>query len=132
VDVPLFPGYVFSRFGFQDRLRVLNTPGITSIVGFGAADVPVDDTEIESIRTILASGLAVTPWPYLKTGDTVRIERGALEGVRGSIIRERNPWRVVVSLELLHRAVAVELDREWIGPSPGSILSCSCPGQLSC
>lgn len=120
VDLPLFPGYVFCRFAYEDRLRVLSTPGITSVVGFGNVDAPVKDSEIESVRTLVSSGLPVSPWPFLKTGDFVCIEQGALEGVKGIILREKNPWRIVVSVSLLNRSVAVEVDREVVGLWCGS------------
>ena len=112
VELPLFTGYVFCRFGYSQRLQVLNTPGVASIVGFGEADAPLEDSEIAAIRTILAAGSRVEPWPYLKPGDRVRIERGALAGIAGTLVREKTTWRVVVNVEMLQRSVAVEVDRE--------------------
>jgi transcription termination/antitermination protein NusG len=121
VDLPLFPGYVFCRFSYRERLHALNTPSVRSIVGFANADIPLDDTEIASIQSVMVSGLAVTPWPYLRVGEQVTIEQGALEGVRGTILREKGPWRLIVNVELLQRSVAVEIDRELVGPLRPSI-----------
>ena len=114
LDLCLFPGYVFCHFGYESRLRVLNQASVTSIVGFGKEPAPVPEREIESIRRLLASGRALSPWPYLRAGQQVRINRGALEGVSGTLLRERDEYRVVVSIELLQRSVAVEIDREML------------------
>ncbi|HTT65156.1 MAG TPA: UpxY family transcription antiterminator [Bryobacteraceae bacterium] len=114
VDVPLFPGYVFCRFSYASRLQVLNTPGVTSLVGFSDGPAPVEDEEIARIRTIQASGLPAQPWPYVQVGQRARIERGSLAGLEGVLIREKDALRVVVCVELLRRAVAVEIDRDMI------------------
>jgi transcription antitermination factor NusG len=133
VDFPLFPGYVFCRFSYRERMQALNTPGVRSIVGFGATDIALNDSEIESIQTLLSSGLPVSPWPYLRAGETVVIEGGALSGVRGTVIREKNSWRVVVNVELLQRSVAVEIDRDLVGPVRRSTTRPqTCQQQLSC
>ena len=117
VQLSLFPGYVFCRFGQERRLDVLNLPSVISIVGFGNAAVPVPDAEIEAVRILLASGRRVGPWPYLKVGQRVHVERGALAGVEGILAREKDAWRVVISVEILQRSVAVEIDREMISPA---------------
>jgi len=114
VDLPLFPGYVFCRFAYASRLPVLSTPGVTSIVGFANVPTPVSDDEISRIRAILASGLPAQPWPYVRVGQVARIERGSLAGLEGVLLREKDSLRVVVSIELLRRAVAVEIDRDMI------------------
>jgi transcription antitermination factor NusG len=112
VELCLFPGYVFCRFSYQERLQVLGTPGITSVVRYAKTPAPVPDAEIASIRTIVSSGRPVEPWPYLHSGDHVQIEHGCLEGLRGALAYEKGFWRVVVNVELLQRSVAVEIDRE--------------------
>jgi len=114
VDLPLFPGYVFCRFSHTGRLPVLSTPGVTSVVGISNVPTPVSDGEIERIQAIQASGLPAQPWPYVRVGQKARIERGSLAGLEGVLIRERDSLRVVVSVELLRRAVAVEIDRDII------------------
>jgi transcription antitermination factor NusG len=132
VDLPLFPGYVFCRFSYPERLHALNTPCVKSIIGFGNTEIPVEDPEIAALQTLMASGLPVSPWPYLRIGETVRIERGALEGFRGALLREKNPWRIVVNVELLQRSVAVEVDRDLVSPWRGPITQPTCQQQLAC
>jgi transcription antitermination factor NusG len=116
VDLPLFPGYAFCRFGRADRFTAITTPGVTSVVGFGQGDIPVDDFEIDSIRTLVASGLPLDPVPYLRQGDPVLVEHGTLAGARGTVLRLKGCWRLVVNIELLQRSVAVEIDRSMVGP----------------
>jgi transcription antitermination factor NusG len=111
VDLPLFPGYVFCRFDSRERWTVLSIPGITSVVGFARTDRPLADAEIAAVRTLVASGLPLDPWPCLHAGDAVRIESGPLAGVEGTLLREKNAWRVIVSIGLLQRGVSVEVDR---------------------
>ena len=114
LELLLFPGYVFCRFDYYGKLRVLSTPGVTSIVGCGKFPVPVDDSEIDAIRAILASRLRAQPWPYLRVGEKVRIEQGCLYGLTGTLVREKDSCRVVVNVELLRRSVAVEIQRDMI------------------
>lgn len=116
LEVQLFPGYVFCRFSYRDRMAVLNTPGVTSIVGFGRQPVPVADEEIEAVRAVLASGFPVQPWAYLRSGQRVRIEEGCLEGVTGIVLRDRDLYRVLINVEILQRSVAVEIDRALLRP----------------
>ena len=116
VELCLFPGYIFCRFFNQERLQILNTPGITSIVGFAKTPMPVPDGEIAAIQTMVTSGRQVQPWPYLLAGELVRIEEGCLHTLCGTLLRNKDCWRVVVNLELLGRSVAVEIDREALTP----------------
>lgn len=107
----LFPGYVFCRFDIHNRLPILVTPGVISVVGKGRTPVALEDSEIASIQAVASSGLAVEPWPYLEVGEVVRIHNHALDGLEGILLRFRGKDRVVVSVPLLRRAVAVEIDR---------------------
>jgi transcription antitermination factor NusG len=86
-------------------------------VGFGAVEVPVEDEAVEALRTLVASGCAIEPQPFLRVGEAVRITEGPLEGVRGTLVREKGAWRVVVNVGLLHRSVAVEVERAHISRS---------------
>src|SRR5205085_9809971 len=90
VDMPLFPGYVFCRFPFRHRMRVVGTPGVTSVVGFDGRDAAVPEAEIQMIQALLASGYPVQPWQYLRVGERVRIEEGPLAGVHGTLLREKS------------------------------------------
>jgi transcription antitermination factor NusG len=116
VELPLFPGYLFCQFDVNDRLPILTTPGVIGIVGAGKLPIPVDLEEIEAIRAILRSGLAAQPWPLLCVGSKVYIERGPLAGLEGIITNTDKVYRLVVSVNLLQRSVAVEIDREWARP----------------
>jgi transcription antitermination factor NusG len=124
LDAVLFPGYIFCRFPGHDRLRVLNSPSVESIVGFGKTDIPVDDAEIEAVRKLVASGMPLAPWPFLRIGQNVAIESGPLAGVRGVVLRDQDSWRVVVSVEALDRSLAVVVDRDMICPESSFPYGC--------
>jgi transcription antitermination factor NusG len=114
VDLPLFDGYVFCRFSQSDRVRVIRTPGVLRIVGYGGTPCAVTDSEIEAIQRAVSSGLAVMPWSFLRAGMKGRIDHGSLRGLEGILIREKDHWRVVVSVAMLQRSVAVEVDRAFV------------------
>jgi transcription antitermination factor NusG len=116
LQFPLFPGYVFCRFSVNARLPILVTPGVNQVVGAGKTPVMVDETELHTIRQVMESGVAAQPWPYLRVGETVRVETGPLEGLLGIVTRIKNSYRLVVSVSLLMRSVSVELDSKWIKP----------------
>ncbi len=116
LEVPLFPGYVFCRLNIEKRLPVLTAPGVVSIVGFGSDFISVPDAEIDAIRHALTCGALVLPHPYLRVGQRVRIERGAMTGVEGLLLRVRDDFRLVVSINILMRSVAIQIDRDWISP----------------
>ena len=113
-DTPLFRGYVFCRFNPTDRLSVLTARGVVSIVSHGTEPAPVDEREIEAVQTILCSGLATEPCPFLRLGQTVRVVRGALTGVEGVLVRKKSDFRLVISVTMLQRSVSVEIEREWV------------------
>lgn len=116
LDLPLFAGYVFCRFAASGRTGVLSTPGVMRVVGFGGMPTAIDNREIEEIRAAAGSGLPLRPWPYLKAGDRVRVERGPLRGLQGTLLVEKDLYRLVIGVELLNRAVAVELEPGMIAP----------------
>jgi transcription antitermination factor NusG len=117
VDAPLFRGYTFCRFDATRRLPILTTPGVVSIIGSSAGPIEVDEREIASVRAMVASGVLVGPWPFLREGQYVAVERGPLTGVEGIIISFKGQYRLVVSVSLLQRSVAVEIDRDWVRPT---------------
>jgi len=117
IDLPLFPHYVFVRFAFRNRAEVLRIPGVRAIVGHGKETAYITESEIAALKAIVSSGLPVEPWPYLKTGDWVRITRGPLKGLEGILVRQKDSWRVTVSVQLLQRSVAAEVDRLSIIPA---------------
>ena len=116
VQCPLFSGYVLCRFAPGDRIRILDTPGVARIVGFGGVPALIEAQEIEEIRVVMASALPVRPWPYLKAGDRVRVERGPLRGVEGTLLQAKSRLRLVIGVTLLQRSLAVEVDQEMIVP----------------
>ena len=116
IQLPMFPGYVFCRLDIQNRLPILKTPGVVHIVGFGNNFIPLAEHEIETVRTIVNSELTGAPWPFLQVGQQVRIVRGPLEGIEGIILRFKNSFRLIVSVTLLQRSVAVEIDGSWARP----------------
>jgi transcription termination/antitermination protein NusG len=120
IELPLFPRYVFCRFSFEQRLTVLSIPSVLSIVAFGGVPCPIGDADIETIKSMVASGLPIMPWPSLRIGERVRICHGALSGLEGILTREKAAYRVVVNIEILRRAVAVEVERDLITPVQAS------------
>lgn len=114
VELPLFPGYLFCRMNPQNRLPVLMTPGVIQIVGVGKTPIPVAEQEIAAIQRVGKNGISIMPWPYLQVGQIARIENGPLRGLTGIVIRIKSGLKLVLSVNLLQRSVAVEIDRSWI------------------
>jgi len=114
VQVPLFPGYLFCRFDLQDRLPILKTPGVIQVVGYNRQPIPVDEDEIKSIQTVVSSGIPNQPWPFLKVGERVRIESGPLRGLEGVLVEFKGNRRLILSVSLLQRSVAVEMDAAFV------------------
>ena len=110
VELPLFPGYLFCRFNPLNRLPILITPGLLRIVGIANSPVEIEEKEISAIQTIVQSGLPSQPWPYLHVGDRVQIRSGPLTGLDGTLSSFKGQHRLVVSVSMLQRSVAVELD----------------------
>jgi transcription antitermination factor NusG len=116
VELPLFPGYVFCRLEPQQRLSVLTIPGVLHLVGIGKTPIPIEDHEITAIQSIIQSGLAAEPWPFLEPGQRVRLNRGPLAGFEGMLIKAAKPQRLVVSVTLLKRSIAVSIEQHWATP----------------
>ncbi len=116
IDVPLFPGYVFCCFDSNARLPILMTPGIVGVVGPGRRPEPVDDTEIASIRTLALSGRPVQPWPFLRSGQRIRLQAGPLVGAEGIFLRVKDEYHLVVSITLLQRAISVVIEKDAVVP----------------
>ncbi len=116
VEEPLFPGYVFCRFDVHNRLPVLITPGIISVVGVGKTPIAVDDAEMFSIQAAMGAGIQMEPWPYVEIGERVRVKDDVLDGMEGILTSFKGSHRVVISVTLLRRSVALEIDRSRITP----------------
>jgi transcription antitermination factor NusG len=117
VECPLFPGYVFCRFDVNNRLPVLTTTGVLSIVGAGRVPASISDEELSAVRMIVESGLAAMPWPFLRIGQRVVIRKGPLSGMEGILLAQRNKYRIVVSISLLQRSIAAEIDADLVCPT---------------
>jgi transcription antitermination factor NusG len=116
-EFPLFPGYVFCRFSPDERLLpILTTPGVRKIVGAGNRPIPIEEEEIAAIRTVIRSGLPSSSGPLVSVGSRVLIEDGPLKGIEGIAIFTERKHRLAISVELLHRSVVVEIEREWARP----------------
>lgn len=114
VCLPLFPGYVFSRFDYVNRAEVLRTPGVVDIVRFGDVLLPVDPAEMAWLCRLVESGLDCEPCDSVNVGERVEICGGPFSGQCGQVIEIRNKLRLVLSVSLLQRSVLVDLDREWV------------------
>jgi transcription antitermination factor NusG len=117
IELPLFPGYLFCRFDPHQRLPILSTPGLLQVVGTGKTPTPVEESQIAAVEQIVKSGLPRQPWPFLKAGQSVRINNGPLSGLEGVLLSFKGSERLVVSVNLLQRSVAVDLDRAWVVPA---------------
>jgi len=116
LELPLFPNYVFVRIASRERVRVLEVPGVVSLVGFGRVLAPLPDFEIEALRSGL--GLRkIEPHPYLVIGERVRIKAGPMMGLEGVLVRKKNNFRVVLALDAIMRCVAVEVDADDLEPA---------------
>jgi transcription antitermination factor NusG len=110
LEMPLFPGYVFVHLALRDRMRVLQTPSVVRLVSFGGQPAVLPEQEIETLRQGLTRELRAEPHAYLKTGQRVRVRSGPLRGLEGILVRKKNGSRFVISLDLIMRSVAAEID----------------------
>jgi transcription antitermination factor NusG len=116
LELPLFDGYVFCQTDIDRRLPILTTPGVIQFVGVGKTPIPVEDHEMEAIRTVAQSGSLAKPWPFLRQGDRVRVDEGPLRSLEGILLSSERDDHLVVSVTLLQRSVAVRVEREWLTP----------------
>jgi len=121
LSLPLFPCYVFLRGGLDRQLQILTTPGLLHIVSWGGRPAVIPPAQIEAVKQILGSGLPVQSHPYMRCGDRVRVRSGPLMGLEGILERTKGQARLVLSMEMLGRAAAVEIEAwnlERVGPVP--------------
>lgn len=138
LSLPLFPCYVFVRGGLDRKLQIVTTPGVHMILHRGERVATISGTEIEAIQRVVEGRFRVEPHPFLKCGETVRVVKGSLEGVKGILLRKKNWHRLVLSVNMLAQSVAVEIDasdveplrtHEWL--PAGGAASCPEPQMLS-
>jgi transcription antitermination factor NusG len=114
VSVPLFSGYLFVRMNpnRDSRLQVLKAPGIAGFVGNSTGPLPIPDQQIEDIRTVLTKRVECTALPLLAEGDRVRVVRGPLAGIEGRLARGNSTSRLLISIEMIHKTLAVTVSRD--------------------
>ena len=123
VQLPLFPGYIFVRIALQDRLRVIEVPGFVRLVGFNSLPCPLPETDINRMKEALTKGVLAEPYPYLTVGTRVEIRNGPMQGMTGILLRRQNKCRVVISVDLIMRSMAVEVEAREVVPMRKSNLS---------
>ena len=116
LSLPLFPCYVFVRGGLDRRLQVVTTPGVHMVLTRGEKVAMIPEGEIEAIRRTIEGQFRVEPHPFLRCGERVRVIRGSLEGLEGVLVRKKNLYRLVLSVEMLAQSVAVEIDASDVIP----------------
>src|SRR4051812_14795861 len=123
VDLPLFPGYVFCRGDLARKARLVSTPGVIGILSFGGIPAVISEAEISALKAVIRSGVLVEPWQYVREGERVRIHKGLLTGLEGILIRTKGDYRVVLSVEMICRSVAVEVNTDSIAPLSSAFLT---------
>ncbi|MDA1315299.1 MAG: UpxY family transcription antiterminator [Acidobacteria bacterium] len=114
VQSPLFPQYTFCRLGEAEHSLVRLVPGVRSIVGFNHHPMPVEDAEIDAVRTLVDSHLVLVPLGPLGVGQRVQVVKGPLFGCEGVLEGFKSRQRLVVTVSLLGRSVGVEIDPSWV------------------
>jgi transcription antitermination factor NusG len=115
VELPLFPTYLFVRIDRAERSRVLRTPGVRQLVGNSREPLCLPDHEIEFLRTNLLEQ-KVEPYAGLVAGQRVRIKSGSMRGIEGFLVRKSSEWRFILTVQLIHHHVAVEVDASALEP----------------
>jgi len=110
----LYPGYVFCRYDSSAKVPIVATPGVIRIVGNGVTPIPVAEAEIAKIRLIVQSKLPAYPWPFVSVGERVRIVAGPLCGLEGIVTKVKDIHRLIVAIDFLQRAAAVEIEASWV------------------
>jgi transcription termination/antitermination protein NusG len=110
IATPLFPQYCFVRFHPAQKLHVLKTPGVLSILGTSGVIEPVREAELEAIQTLVNGPLRYDPCPFLEEGMEVEVVRGPLRGVQGRLVRKNRSARLVIAVTLIRQGASVEID----------------------
>jgi transcription antitermination factor NusG len=117
LELPIFPGYLFVRMALRERVSVLQVPGVVQLVSFQGRPTPLPDAEIEMLQRQLSQNGRLQPHPFLTVGRRVRVTSGPMTGIEGILARKKDKFRVVLSIELIQRSVAVEIDLSDIEPA---------------
>ena len=116
LELALFPGYVFVQMQLANRLQVLQLPGVVRLVSFNGQPSILPNAEIEALQQRLSRGMKIEPHPYLTVGRRVQVRNGPMQGLEGIILRRKDRCRVVFSIDLIMRSVAVEVDESDLEP----------------
>jgi len=111
VQFPLFPGYLFVNADiYKKRLDIIKVPAVVRIIGFNDEPKPIPAEQIQAVKTLVFSELPYDPFPEIVVGDRVRIIRGPLRGLEGTLVQKKNRYRFVLSVDLIRQAVCCEID----------------------
>lgn len=116
VNKPLFPGYVFSRFDPTQRADILRTPGVVHIINSSGVPLPIPESELNYIRTVILADLESAPHPFIRVGERMRIVHGPLVGAEGVITTANGSTALILSISLLQRSIAVKVEPDWLQP----------------
>lgn len=125
VQLPVFPGYIFVHIALRERRRVIEVPGFVRLVGFNSLPCPLPEADISRMKEALSKGVVAEPYPYLTVGTRVEARNGPLQGMTGILVRRQNKCRVVISVDLIMRSMAVEVEAADVVPVRSSTLSAS-------
>jgi len=131
LSLPVFPCYVFVRGGLKRRLQVVTTPGVHTILNHGERVAIIPEAEIEAIRRTRDARFRMEPHPYIRCGDRVRVMRGSLQGLEGILVRKKNQFRLVLSVDMLAKSVAVEIDATDVEPVTKRVQQDQYPGVFA-
>jgi len=110
LELALFPGYVFVNMSLSSKLKVLEVPGVVRFVSFNGQPAALPTEEIEVLRTRLGDKAGIEPHPYLRVGRKVRVHSGPFEGLEGIVVRRKDHCRLIFSIDLIQRSLAIEVD----------------------
>ena len=110
LELALFPGYVFVHMSLSNKLKVLEVPGVVRLVSFNGQPAALPEEEIEALRNRLSGSAKIEPHPYLRAGRKVRVRSGPFQGLEGVIVRRKDRCRLIFSIDLIQRSLAIELD----------------------
>jgi len=116
LQLPLFEGYVFCKLNLLYRMPALTIPGVIQFVGIGKTPAPIEEGEITALQAVVKSGLPSMPWPFLSVGQRIRVEHGPVRDLEGILLQAKGSHRLILSVSLLQRSVAVEVDRDCVTP----------------
>ena len=116
IDVPLFSGYIFGHFALKSKLEVLQTVGVVRIVGLNGQAIPVPEEQIQAVQTMVEKRLHYDPHPFLQEGMRVRVKHGVLKGAEGVLVAKKQHYRLVISVDLIQKSVAVDIDSADVEP----------------